>query len=131
MVFRTISEVDHFSRAIPDITKIEFLSQVTSGIGTRFRETRLMKGREATTTLEITECVPPEKIRFVADSHGTVWDSVYTLAPAGEDALLTLSMEARPHTLLARVITPLIRGMVQKALESDMDRVKEWCEKGA
>ena len=40
---------------MPDVVKIEMLSDTTSGVGTRFLETRLMRGKEATTELEVTE----------------------------------------------------------------------------
>ena len=53
-VFETIADIENLKRAIPHIIDIEFLSQTRTGIGTRFRETRLMKGKEATTELEVT-----------------------------------------------------------------------------
>ncbi|MGK7312992.1 MAG: SRPBCC family protein [Candidatus Longimicrobiales bacterium M2_2A_002] len=43
---------------------------------------------------------------------------------------LSLVMEARPHRLLARITTPLMAGMLRKALEKDMDAVKAYCESG-
>ncbi len=52
LVFKTVSDINNFSKAIPDIINVEFLSNVKSGIGTRFRETRLMNGKEAMTELE-------------------------------------------------------------------------------
>ena len=41
---------------------------------------------------------------------------------------LNLTMEARPHTLLARITMPLIKRMIGRALEKDMDAVKRYCE---
>ncbi|MEM7481920.1 MAG: SRPBCC family protein [Acidobacteriota bacterium] len=132
LVFRTVSEIDHFSQAVPHITEVEFLTEERSGVGTRFRETRLMKGREATTELEVAEYQPPERVRMVADSHGTVWDSVFTVHPEGDSAsVLTLTMEGRPHKLLARIVNPLIAGAVKRALADDMDAVKAYCEEQA
>ena len=55
LVFKTVSDINNFSKSVPDIVKVEFLSDVKLGVGTRFRETRLMKGKEATTELEVTE----------------------------------------------------------------------------
>jgi hypothetical protein len=37
-------------------------------------------------------------------------------------------MDIKPHTLFARIINPLIRGMIVRAVESDMDAVKAFCE---
>ena len=72
-VFRTVAEIDNYSKAIPHIVNVEFLSDVRSGVGSRFRETRLMMGREASTILEVTEYVENERVRIVSDEGGTIW----------------------------------------------------------
>ena len=80
VVFRTVADIRQFSKALPRIVKFEFLSEVKSGVGTRFRETRLMKGKEATTELEVTEFIENDRIRLVADDHhGTVWDTLFAV----------------------------------------------------
>lgn len=127
-VFDAVAHIENFSKAVPEIIKVEFLSDQRAGVGTRFRETRLMKGRETTTELEVTEYESPQRIRLVSDEGGTVWDTVFTVAPDGDEIVLTMVMDARPHTLLARVTTPLISRMVRKAVEADMDAIKEYCE---
>lgn len=48
-VFQTLATIDEFSKAVPDITTIEIRTNQRFGLGTRFRETRVVKGREATT----------------------------------------------------------------------------------
>ena len=87
-----------------------------------------MKGKESTTELEITEFVDNDRVRMVADSHGTIWDTVFTVKPAGEGTDLELTMDARAYKLLPKIMNPLIKGMIQKAVERDMDAVKAWCE---
>ena len=88
-----------------------------------------MNGKEATTELEVTEFVENDRVRFVADSHGTVWDSVFTVSQAGESTDLELTMDARAYKLLPKIVNLLIKGMVQKAVEKDMDAVKTYCER--
>lgn len=127
-VFAGVSNIENFSQAVPDIVKVEFVSDIKHGKGAKFRETRIMNGREATTELEVTEYQPPERVRFVSDAGGTVWDTVFTTTSKGGGAALAMEMEARPHRFLARLMTPFIMGMVAKAVESDMDAVKSWCE---
>lgn len=128
-VFRTVSEIENFARALPHIVKVEFLSEMRTGQGTRFRETRLMNGREAITTLEVTEYVENDHVRLVADAGGTIWDTVFSVTEENGATRLEMVMEARPHRFLARIFNFFIRGMVQKAIESDMDGVKTYCEK--
>lgn len=66
-VFSTVAHIENFAKAVPQIVATEFLTDVTSGVGTRFRETRLMHGRETTTVLEVTEYAENERVRIVAD----------------------------------------------------------------
>ena len=127
-VFDTVAHIENFSKAVPHIVATEILGDVKSGPGTRFRETRVTYGREATTELEVTEYVKDEKVRIIADAGGTVWDSIFTTSAVGEDTELKLEMEALPHKLLAKLTTPLIMSMIGKALEADMDAVKTYCE---
>lgn len=127
-VFETVSNINNFSKAIPHITKVQILSDVKSGVRLRFRETRLTKGKETTEELEVTEFVDNDHVRIVCDSHGTVWDSLFSVAPAEGQTELTLTMDARSYKLLSKLMTPLIKGMIVKALEQDMDSVKRYCE---
>jgi hypothetical protein len=87
-----------------------------------------MKGREAATELEVTEYVENERIRLVADSHGTLRDSIFVVASAGRRTELTLTMDANAYKLLPKLMYPMIKGMVKKAVEQDMDSVKTFCE---
>lgn len=130
-VFATVADISRFSRAIPQIVKVEFLSDVRSGVGARFRETRLMRGKEVSTDLEVTEWNANDHVRLVADTHGTIWDSIFLVQRDQGGTLLTLTMDSRATALLPRIVTLFIRGMVQKALEGDMDQVRAYCEREA
>lgn len=127
-VFAVISDIQNYAKAVPDIVKVEMLTEVTSGKGARFRETRLMRGKEATTELEVADFVPNERIRMVADEGGTIWDSVFTVTPERGGTELELSMDARPHKLMARLVAPFIKPMLTKAVAKDLDAVKAYCE---
>ncbi len=133
VVFSTVADISNYSKAVPHIVNVEFLSEVKTGVGTRFRETRKMGGRSATSELEVIEFVPNERLRIVSDQGGTVWDTVFTVASAedGRATRLDLAMEARPHRFLARLLTPLIKGFVAKAIAADLDAVKTYAEGAA
>ena len=136
LVFKTIADIREFSKIIPGIIKIEILSEQQVGVGTRFLETRVMNGREAVVELEVTEYVENENIRIVSDTNGTIWDTVFSVSenPGSENqngiptTELKLVMDARTPKITAKVINFLIKGMIKKAIESDMDCVKAHCE---
>lgn len=127
-VFQTISDIRNFSKAVPEIIDVEFLSETKSGVGTRFRETREFKGREVATELEVTEFVENNYVRIISDTQGTIWDSLFTVSEKDGGCQLTLEMEARSYKLLSKIMTPLMKGFISKALERDIDAVKEFCE---
>ena len=131
LVFSRISDVRRFEEVNEDVLEIEFLTEQQSGVGTRFKETRNMNGRRTTTTLELTEYVENQHVRFVSDEGGTIWDTVMRVAEKDGGTELRMVMDARPYKLLARIITPLIKGMVTKAVVADLDRLKTRCEQEA
>ena len=128
MVFDRVTNAENFPKVAPHIKSVEFLSEQKTGLGTKFKETRIMKGRESSTVLEITEYDPPHRARFVTGQGGTIWDSVYTTTPVEGGTKLTLTMDARPHKFTAKLITPLIMGMISIAIDADNLAVKAHCE---
>jgi hypothetical protein len=127
-VFDTVADIGNYSKAIPDIVRAEIISEVKAGVGTRYRETRLMGGHEITTELEVTEFVENDHVRIVTDTHGTVWDSRFCVESTDGYTALTLTIEGRPHTLAAKITSTMAMAMIRTALEKDMDAVKAFCE---
>jgi ribosome-associated toxin RatA of RatAB toxin-antitoxin module len=128
-VFKTVADIGQFSQAVPRIVKAEILSDVKSGVGTRFRETRVTNGKESTTDLKVTEYVENDHVRIVADSGGTIWDTVFTVRPAGDHTELTMAMEPRAYKLIPKLVNPVLGPMIRKAVEQDLDAVKIFCER--
>ncbi|MDF1666035.1 MAG: SRPBCC family protein [Planctomycetota bacterium] len=128
LVFQTVADIREFSKVIPHIVDVKFLTEQQSGVGTRFVETRRMNGKDECTELEVTEFVENDKIRLVADSHGTIWDTTFTVTEQNGQTTLVMVMAAKAHKLLSKLMNPLIKGMVTKAVVSDMDEVKAFCE---
>ncbi len=128
VVFDTVAHIGNFSKAIPEIVNVEILSDVRSGVGARFRETRLTKGRRTTVELEVTEYAPNKRIRLVSDAGGTIWEMSFTTEATSKGTDLTMVMDAKPKNLFANIVAPLMQGMIQKSIERDMDAVKVYCE---
>lgn len=127
-VWSIISDVERLPDREEAVEKIEFLTDQRTGPGTRFRETRSMGSRSVDTELEITESVPNESIRFVSDTGGTVWDTVYRCHPEGSSTHLEIDMDARPQKLRARLMLFLIMPMVRKGMTKHLESLKAYCE---
>ncbi|MCA9048742.1 MAG: SRPBCC family protein [Planctomycetaceae bacterium] len=128
VVFRTVADIRNFSRAVPHIVKVEFLTEQQSGVGTRFRETRLMGNKEQQTELEVTEFADNDRIRLVSDAGGTIWDTVFSVKSADNGVLLEMNMDIRPYRRMAKLLIPLFRGPIVKGVNHDMDCVRQYCE---
>ncbi len=128
-VFATIGSIEDFSRAIPQITKYEILSEQRQSLGTKFRETRNMGGKETTNDLAIIDFVKNHLVRFLSIAGGTTWDTVFKVNESGKQTAMSMKMDATPNTVLATFLVPLILEMVSKAIEDDMDSIKGYCEK--
>ena len=113
-VFQTVSDVRNFREAVPHITKIEFVTDQQVGQGTRFRETRSMNGREHTIELEVAEYLENDRVRMISDAGGTVWDTLFRVKDEHGSVKLEMTMDIKPHKLLAKIMMPMIKGMVAK-----------------
>ncbi|MDE2721497.1 SRPBCC family protein [Candidatus Palauibacter polyketidifaciens] len=127
-VFRAVADLGHFSKAVPQIDRIEILSESTAGVGTRFRETRLVRGRETASELRVAELVENERVRYVSDTFGTRWNSTFTVAPAGDRTRLTMVIQGRPYRVLSRLAAPLMKFLTAKAVAADMKGIKAYAE---
>ncbi len=132
VVFDTVADPAHFAEAISGVTKLEFLSSTKSGAGTRFRQSRVMNGKEMTLDFDVTESVPNQRVRIVNEVHGTRWDSLITLTPSNALTTLTMRMDTETRPLVARLLMPLmLRLFIRKAVEKDFDAVKAYCERSS
>ena len=132
-VFAIASDFPHAAEFVSGITKVEMLTDGPVGVGTRFRETRVMYGREATEEMEVTGFEPPNSVTLGCESHGCRYRSVFTFEPTKGGTDVRLEFEATPLTAFAKVMSflmkPAIKG-VAKAVEQDLRDIKSAAERG-
>ena len=132
-VWERITDIERAHERIPAIKRIEILSPQRHGLGLRWRETRIMFGKEATEVMEITEWRPPHEYVTSAQSHGSDYRCTLRVEPTAEGSTLSFHFTATPLTLAARVMGmlmgPLMRGAIAKALQGDLNAIKAACER--
>lgn len=133
-VFAVAADIPHAADRISGITKVEMETDGAVGVGTRFRETRVMFGKEHTETLEVTAFDPPRSYSVGCDSCGVVWDSTFTFTADGGGTRVELVMTSKPSTFAAKVIgaitAPMMRKSMEKCINSDLADLKRACETG-
>lgn len=133
-VFQLMTDIPRWPRTITAIERVDVLTDGPVAVGTRFRETRRMFGREATEEMTVSELTPPTRFVLTAFNHGTAYRAEHSLAPTNGGTRLTLTFEGIPKTLGARLLMPLglmMKGTVKKQLAADLADIKRAAEAGA
>jgi carbon monoxide dehydrogenase subunit G len=130
-VFAVIADVERMPTRIPGVRKIEVLTPGPVGVGTKFRETRIMFGKEATETFEVVEYDPGRRLTLVAVSCGAEYRCEHRFVPDAGGTVLELEVRTRALTFLAKLMTPLgwlMAGVMKKAIARDLDAVARAAE---
>ena len=70
-VFGAVADARRFAEAIGGVKRLDYLTESTSGKGMRFRQRRVVNGKEMTMDFEVTDLVPNERVRIFNEIHGT------------------------------------------------------------
>jgi hypothetical protein len=122
-VWEVATDLAHASSAIDGITSTQVLTEGQFGVGTRWRETRTMFGREATEEMEITAVDPGRSYTALAESSGMRYTTTWELVPAGDGTEIVMRFSGEPTSLISRVLSPLtglMASSVEKAMRADM-----------
>ena len=133
-VFDVAADLPNAAEHVDGITKIEMLTDGPVGAGTRFRETRVMMGREATEEMEVTAFDRPRSYTVEATSCGCHFASSFTFTAEGDGTQVVLNTQSKPLTLFAKLMSPLgalMMGPMKKAMAQDLDCVKAVAESRA
>jgi hypothetical protein len=134
--FRAVTDFEAMALVSTAVVKYNFVDDPPMHLNMRFSETRRM-GKEDTmvTHLQVTEFDSIQQhARMVADSHGTLWDTIFDVGPDKTSAdnnkvLLEITMRARAHELVPKLLNPIMQVLFRLGLNSHIDQVKIWCEK--
>lgn len=134
VVFNLITDLRRIPEHVRAIQSVEVLDTGEVRPGTRFRETRIMFKKEATEEMEVTAMEAPRTFAVASESHGCRFLVTWELSPSGPGTHLTLGFEARPRTVMARMLgfltAPMIK-MTARETEMDLDDLKRAAEAAA
>ena len=126
-VFEFVSNPVLMSKAFPEsVKKMEVLSEHETGVGARFRETRLLRGREDVIEIETVEHVENERVLSVADTGGSLWYTGFAVAPGENGTVLTVSMEAQAKSLFVRITNFCMKPWLKKGGAQEMQGIKDY-----
>lgn len=130
-VFALLIDIPRWPETIVAIIRIDLLTQGPIAVGSRFRETRIMFGREASEEMTVDEVGSPHRLVLTARSRGTAYRAEHLLEAHNGGTRLRLIFDATPRSLAARILTPLgylMRGTIEKQLAADLADLKRAAE---
>lgn len=124
-VWSVLASTNQWVDVIGSISLVERLDDGDGfGMGTKWRETRTMFGKQATEVMEVTEF--EEGIRYVtaAESHGSKYISEMRVDPSGGGSTLSMDFRGEPQTNVAKIVDAtlgrLFMGATRKAVAKDL-----------
>lgn len=130
-VFEVLSDFRTADQRVSGIKKLEVLTDGPIRKGTRFRETRVMFGREATEEMEVADFQPDRSYTVSCNSCGAVWSSTFRFVPEAGGTRLEVSMECRAVSFLAKLMKPLsglFAGSIRKCVQQDLEDMARFLE---
>jgi uncharacterized membrane protein len=129
-VFGLATDIPNVPSVIPGITRVELLSEPGhTGLGTRWRETRKVMGKEATVVIEITSLEVDKHCVMTCFMQKTRYDTRFDFAAheAGTQVKMTTTAEA--PGFFSKLFAAMMGGMMKKGLEDDLQALKRAAEK--
>lgn len=131
-VFNVFTDLEKATERVKSISKLEVLEGPgLLQVGTKWRETRTMFGKEATEEMWVTALEPNASYEVAAESQGTKYLSRYQFTQNGEATEVSLVFEGMPLTASAKLMNALgflFAGAAKKALHKDLEDLKAVCE---
>ena len=133
-VFAASTDVENYPARIPGIKRVEKLTDGPVGLGTRFRETRIMFKREASEVMEFTAFEPNRSYTLTCNSCGMLYNSHFRFRQEGADTVMDFEFQAKPLSFFAKLMSPLgklMMGSMKKWIADDFDALQKAVESGS
>jgi len=130
-VFEVFTDLPGAPGRVSAIMKLEVLTDGPIGMGTRFRETRVMFKKEATETMEFIDFDPPRSYTVEANSCGCHYETSFRFEPHDGGTKVTAVFSWQARSFMAKLMSPLgklMGSMCIKAFNKDLGELKAHCE---
>jgi hypothetical protein len=131
VAFSVFSDLEHAVGRVKAISKLELVTPGPVGVGTRFRETRKMFGKDCTEELQITAYDPGHSYEMSAQSCGAEFRTIFHFVPDGAGTRVEVEFRPRAVSLFAKLMVPLtwlMTGSIKKCFDQDLEDLKQAAE---
>lgn len=126
-VFELISDPSNGSKFVDNIKDCQKLTDGPIGVGTKFRETRLMNGKEASADLLVSAYEPHTHVGISTETEGIKVEYHYHLSPedGGTRVRWVCELEASG---LRKMMLPMVAGIMKKEDGDHLQKLKAYLE---
>lgn len=126
-VFDFITTADNAPKVVSSVRSMVKLTEGPVRVGTRYRETRLMNGKEQSAELEVAAYEPNQKyaVKNVTEGIETVYS--YTFRPEANGTRVDLVCEVKAGGL-KKLMLPLVVSILKKEDGDHLQRLKKALE---
>ena len=133
VVWSVAADIANAHNTLSGVKDVEILDRSPNGlVGLKWKETRLMGGREAIETMRVIEAEEDSYYVTEARSHGSIYTTRIALFETSEGTTLSMSFSTEPVSLLAKIFTtvfgPLLKNSIRKAFLKDLQDLKAAAE---
>jgi uncharacterized protein YndB with AHSA1/START domain len=133
-VFHIFTDIEHGAAHVSSITRIERLTQGRFALGTRWRETRQLLGRDDDAEMEVTALELNRTYTITHHKAGVRIDAQFTFEPVAGGTKVSVEFGMGHGGLPPGLLTPLewaIASKVRGVLTDDLNDLKDSIEKVA
>lgn len=132
-VWEVISDIENSVNVISGISKIEIIDLPKNNlVGLKWKETRIMFGKEAEELMWVTHCKIHDYYQTRAESHGAVYISRLSITEENDNVILEMSFEGQGLTFMAKIMNAIFGSFMKKSMEKvieiDLKDIKTACE---
>ena len=129
-VFAFFTNIDNSPEVMSNVTKVEKLTDGPLQVGSKFEETRVIRGREATAVIEVVEFDAPNRYGVKSESNGlTVTYHYYFRSTLDNTTKVSFEGKIKTSGLRMLLSKPVIRKILQKEDGEHLWTLKEVLEK--
>lgn len=127
VVFDFITASDNAPKVVPSVKSMIKLTEGPVRVGTRYRETRLMNGKEESAELEVAAYNPHETYAVKNETAGVKTMYRYTFRPEAGGTRVDLVCEVRAGGI-KKLLLPLVVSVLKREDGDHLQRLKKALE---
>lgn len=131
-VWAVFTDLENAAQRMVGINAIELIEHGNAfQVGTRWRETRTLFGKEATEEMWVVASDPPHSYTVEAESRGTHYTTTYSFREVGTGTAVHSIFVGTPQTAATKVFSvvgKLFAGATRKMMQKDLEQLKAACE---